>query len=375
MKRKKFRAILINKHTIIKFFLVILALGAGAFSFFSASHLAFSNAKNLESLARYSWEKSLPDIETNHTEWLDFFRYTAAKAAGLDFFSPQIYKIEPIKKAEALKYTPVSDNSAEAEKQPLSAYYDNIEEKTLATSASALSVDNKTSFTVDTKALLNAPLPITGKPKVLIVHTHTTESYTPSEKYNYTPETNARTKDTNFNVARVGEEFAASLREEGIDVIHDKSLNDYPSYNGSYAKSLALIESYLKKYPSIQIVIDIHRDSMTAQDGTKYKLLTEIDGQKAAQLMIISGTNEGGLTHPDWQENLKLTLKIQNQLSNDYNNLARPLSIRKERFNTHATKGSMLIEIGTDANTLDEAILSARLAAKSFAKVINTYTY
>lgn len=234
-------------------------------------------------------------------------------------------------------------------------------------------MDNHTSYDVDIQSLLDEPLNIAstpGEPFVLIVHTHTTESYTPSGQSFYSPEDSTRTQDPAYNVVRVGEELAAQLQAAGIQVIHDKSINDYPSYNGSYKKTLGVIDSYLEKYPSIQIVIDVHRDGMTKQDGTKLKLHADINGESSAQVMLVMGTDEGGLDHPDWRENLKLGLRIQDAMTADYPGLARPLGLQKERYNQHATRGSMILEVGTDGNTLEEAITAAKYTGMAMARVI-----
>ncbi len=378
MKQKKFHAVLISKSSIIKFFALILCIGAAVY-FSKHISLPCLNENNFSKIADIALDLSVPRAENQKLDLeFNFLAKTAVRAAGLEIFSPytsyENYTDAPSAPA-ALPYTPLADSPSPSPSAPPVTDNSNIVEKTFSGKYAAVSVDNKTNFTIDTSALLNAPVPIKqpgSDPLVLIVHTHSTESYTPSQNYNYTPTSNSRTTDKNYNIIRVGDEFEKGLRENGINVIHDTSLNDYPSYNGSYKKTLGVIEEYLKKYPSIQIVLDVHRDSMTASDGTKYKVSTEIDGKKCAQLMIVAGTSQGGLPHPDWRENLKLALKFQSKLNSDYNKIARPLSLRTERFNTHATKGSMIIEVGTDGNTLDEAILCASYASKSIADVIKS---
>lgn len=370
MKQKKFKAILINKYTIIKFFVYLLGAVFFAASVRFLPHLPSLSGEQIKNFASFALSASLPDVKKRNFILIQEY---AAKAAGLEIFAHQKSKTSAYDPYPDT-FIPVSEDDFK-EELPAPETDKNIKEKNIYGKSGTLTIDNKTSFNIDVDSLVNADVNLKaekGKPLVLIVHTHTTESYTPSEKYNYIPETNARTTNPNFNITQVGKEFAKGLEDAGINVIHDTSVNDYPSYNGSYTKTLSVIKSNLEKYPSIQIVIDIHRDSMTAADGTKYKVATDIDGVKTAQLMIIMGSSEGGLSHPEWQENLKLGLKLQKQLNSDYNNIARPFSIRKERFNTHATKGSMIVEVGTDANTLDEAILCAKYASKSFAKVIKS---
>ncbi len=372
--KRRFKAFIIEKTTILKFLLLILAICVLVSTykyikpFITISHESFFN------FSIFSIESTLPDTKNQGTfERIGFIKLVAAKASGLDFFdSRQSAPIQSL--STPIPYTPVTASEL---KESYTAPIDvgNIKEKENNFSYNSVAVDNKTSFNIDIDNLLNAPLSIKNSensPLVLVVHTHTTESYTPSEAYNYTPQSNWRTLDTNFNMIRVGEKFSETLSNCGINVLHDKSINDYPSYNGSYKKTLQIIEDYIKKYPSIQIVVDIHRDSITAADGTRYKVSTEVSNAKAAQVLLIVGTSEGGLSHPNWRENLKLGLKLQSKLNSTYSNIARPLSIRKERFNTHATIGSMLLEIGTDANTLDEALLSAEYSAKAFADVIKS---
>lgn len=236
-------------------------------------------------------------------------------------------------------------------------------------------MDNHTSYDIDIEEFLRAPLsikPEKGKPFVLIVHTHTTESYTPAGQTTYQDGDSTRTQDKSQNVVRVGDEVAAQLEAAGINVIHDTTINDYPEYNGSYTRTLKVIQSYLDKYPSIQVVIDVHRDGMMKADGTKLKVTADIDGQKTSQVMLYIGSDEGGLKHENWRENLKLGLRIQQSMSAQFPRLARPLNFVKERYNMHATPGSMILEVGSDGNTLEEACAAAKHAGKAIADVLGS---
>ncbi len=245
-----------------------------------------------------------------------------------------------------------------------------IEEKTISYktekgyyTADGVLVKNHTTYEFNPKQLLDEPLKFDFSgdgPKILIVHSHSSESYTATEKNYYVPSDPDRTEDKNYNIVRVGTEITKVLKENGINVIHDTTLHDYPSYNGSYRRSLSTVEEYLKKYPSIKIVLDIHRDAMVKSDGTKIKLVTDINGQKAAQIMLLSGSDQGGLDHPNWRENLKFAMKLQKSFDSMYPTLARPVSFTKERYNTHTTLASVIIEVGTTGNTLEEAIVSAK---------------
>jgi len=258
-------------------------------------------------------------------------------------------------------------------------YNDNVIESTITRtgesgykSVDGIFINNQTDAEFDIEKLMGKAekLKVKGsEPLVLVVHTHTSESYRPTSLYNYVPTDNDRTEDNRFNVVRVGEEFCKVLGDEKIPFIHDKSLNDYPSYNGSYQKTLGIIENYLKKYPSIKVVVDIHRDSIL-RDGKKLSLVFNHNNEKAAQVMLVVGTNKSGLNHPDWQYNLGFALKWQKAMLEIDPNLPRPVNLRKERFNGHVTKNAVILEVGTSANTLEEALVSARLSAKALANII-----
>lgn len=236
-------------------------------------------------------------------------------------------------------------------------------------------ISNETSYEVDGEALLQEkPSIVIGSegPQVLVVHTHGTEAYGREGSTVYDIEAGDRSEDPQKNVVRVGEVFCQVLEAKGIGVIHDKTLHDTPSFNGSYAHSLQSIEKYLKEYPSIGIVLDIHRDSIVYDDKTKAKPTTEIQGKKAAQLMFVVGTDQTGLENPNWRENLKHAVHFQKVIINRYPTLMRHINLRRERFNGHTTTASMIIEVGSGGNSLSEAIYGATLAGECVGDYINS---
>ena len=206
-------------------------------------------------------------------------------------------------------------------------------------------------------------------PQVLIIHTHATESYTMPAGSEYEASDTFRTTDTRCNMVRIGDEMEQVLTAAGIGVVHDRSLYDYPSYSGAYNRSLASIESYLQKYPSISFVLDVHRDAVQDANGQQFKLLCGED-KNAAQLEFVIGSNGGGLSHDLWRENLKLACAVQETLHADYPTLMRPITVRNSRYNQFKTTGSLLVEVGTAGNSLEEAVNGARLFAAGFAKTI-----
>lgn len=233
---------------------------------------------------------------------------------------------------------------------------------------------NETSYSVNIDEMLaRAPsidMSVSG-PKVLVIHTHATEAYAPEGSSVYDITASDRSQNLDENVVRVGKTLCNIFNSKGIATIHDTNLHDYPSFNGSYAHSLGAIEDYLKQYPSIQVVFDIHRDSIVYSDNTKAKPLTQINGKGAAQLMFVVGTDEKGLYHPDWRENLKTAIHFQNAINRKYPTLMRHINLRQERFNGHTTHGSMIIETGSSGNTLSEAEYGLSLAAECIAEYLN----
>lgn len=239
-----------------------------------------------------------------------------------------------------------------------------------------VSVKNSTSLSIDLKAeLLAGPsvrLLQTSEPQVLIMHTHTTECFMLDERDYYTDSDLSRTTDDAQNIVAVGEALRSGLQAKGIGVIHAAEKHDYPEYTGSYTRSAVTVKKYLEKYPSIKVVIDLHRDAIMDSAGTKTALVSEINGKKAAQLMIVAGCEAGDVTgYPDWRQNFRLAIKLQQSLEVMYPTLARPMLLTERKYNQHLTPGSLLIECGTDANTLEQAKYSATLLADSLALTLN----
>ena len=210
-------------------------------------------------------------------------------------------------------------------------------------------------------------------PQVLIIHTHATESYTMPAGAEYEASDTFRTTDTRCNMVRIGDEMAQVMSEAGLGVVHDRTLHDYPSYSGSYDRSLKAIEEYLQRYPTISFVLDVHRDAVQDANGQQFKLLCGED-KNAAQLEFVIGSNGGGLSHDLWRENLKLACAVQETLYAKYPTLMRPVTVRNSRYNQQVTTGSLLIEVGTAGNSLEEAVNGARLFAAGFAKTIQNGT-
>lgn len=238
--------------------------------------------------------------------------------------------------------------------------------------------DGNSNYDADIRTLINSnancKIEKNSDYQVLLVHTHTTEGYADSNKDWYNKNVEPRTTDKSESVVAVGDEIEAKLNAAGIKTLHVTTYHDYPEYTGAYDRARETIQSYLEKYPSIQMVIDVHRDSITQDDGTKIKPTVTINGKKAAQVMIISGCdNDGNLNFPGWQNNLIIATQLQKQLADDYEGLARPLYFAPFRYNMDLTPNSLLIEFGTDVNTLDEAKYSGQMVGEALVKVLENY--
>lgn len=248
--------------------------------------------------------------------------------------------------------------------------YPAMPDKNQISSSVGLKINNATEYNVDIDALCSEELNINADsdlPQVLVVHTHTTECYDGDAMSGETE----RSTDENVNVVAVGNEICNVLEANGIKTVHDTTYHDYPSYQGSYTRALGTIKSQLDNNPSIKAVLDVHRDAFVYSDGSKLRVACEENGVNTAQVMIVAGTDSMGLWHDNWRENLKFAAKIQNAAQIMYPGLMRPVNLRTERFNEHMTMGSLILEVGSNGNTLDEAKEGGRDVAYAIAAVLN----
>ena len=224
-------------------------------------------------------------------------------------------------------------------------------------------IKNETNFEL-TDEILNFDNLSIDKSNIIIFHTHTCESYTESEKFSYTPTGNFRTTDLKYSVARVGDELAKNLEKNNINVVHDKTYHDYPSYTGSYSRSLKTVTNLLNDTKA-DIIIDLHRDAIGSYSS--YAPTIKIGDDDCAQVMFVIGTNGGGLEHPNWKSNLKFAVKMQKKANDLYPNFFKPIILRNSRYNQHLGKAACIIEVGSTGNTLDQCLNSM----KYLAEVIN----
>lgn len=218
----------------------------------------------------------------------------------------------------------------------------------------------------DLGGLIQKPLgwDLSGEePAVLILHTHATESYTRSMGENYEESAAFRTLDEEYNMISVGDYLGKLLESAGIGVVHDRQLHDYPSYSGSYNHARKSMEAYLAEYPSIKLVLDLHRDASGDNDN-QMRTSATVDGVPSAQIMLVVGTDAAGLEHPNWEENLALGLKLHVQMERIAPGICRYVNLRGQRFNQDESPGALLVEVGAAGNTHAEALKATEVLAK-----------
>lgn len=229
-----------------------------------------------------------------------------------------------------------------------------------AEDADLVKIINTTSYQVDMEALLTKALDwklCSDEPTVLILHAHATESYAGTKNY--------RSEEESQNMLAIGDRLEDLLEKAGIGVIHDRTLHDAPSYNGSYASARTSMKEYLEKYPSIRLVLDLHRDAAEDAQGNQIGYTISTEQGEAAKMLMVVGTDAGGLTHPDWQENMALAVKLHTQLQKEHPGICRSLQIRTSRFNQDLSPGALLVEVGSAGNTQEEAMLAVEILAQA----------
>lgn len=282
-------------------------------------------------------------------------------------------------KEEQKENTVATTNTQEEEKteniskeQPLEKAETNVEtevqesdvKETYTSEYNGVKIKNETDYKL-TKEILTPDIDI-NKENILIFHTHTCESYTESEKYKYKQTGNYRTTDKNYTVVNVGRELDRQLQSYGYKVIHDETYHDYPSYSGSYSNSYKTVTNLLEENKDTDIVIDLHRDAIG--DNT-YAPTVKIGDEYAAQLMFVMGGNISK-EHPNWQQNLKFAVKIQEKANEMYPGLFKPIILRDASYNQQTAKAACIIEVGATGNTMEQALTSMKYLAKVISEAL-----
>ncbi len=237
-------------------------------------------------------------------------------------------------------------------------------------------INNKTGEKIDIAADLSGRLGFevtkSKEPQILIYHTHTTEAFMDDESQYYTDFDEPRTTDSEKNIVKIGEIIKEQLENAGYKVVHDKTIHDYPAFSGSYNRSADTVNKALKEYPSIKIAIDVHRDTITSGND-KIAPVVNVNGREAAQVMLVMGSQTGSVKdYPNWRQNLRLATKLQYIFESNYPQFARAMLLKSAKYNQHLTTGSILLEVGSDANTFEQAKYSAQLIGQSLTVLLNS---
>lgn len=221
----------------------------------------------------------------------------------------------------------------------------------------------------ESRIMPELPLKTDGSPMVLIYHTHTTESYVPEKTGRYDESFNFRTTEPDSNMVTVGDAIAEQLAAAGIGVIHAREIHDFPVWTGSYHNSAETVRQILAEYPSVCIALDIHRDAIS--DGkTVIAPVAEIDGRQSAQIMIISGCDDGTMGMPDYRRNFHFASRLQETAETMFPGLTRPILFDYRKYNQDLTAGSLLIEVGSQGNTIEEARYAGTLTGLALSETI-----
>lgn len=343
---------------------------ASAKTFLPESGLSINLTK--ESEEAKSKETTTNNDTTQKTTQAETEESTAAVGTSADntvFTETPEDILEIIKQAEAAAENDKKDAAISEYKFTTDGVTDSFEK---------VRVKNVNNTSIDIEALLKESLNLAvtqTEPSVLIFHTHTTETYQILDRNFYAVGFLSRTNDKGKNMVRVGQAIAEEIEAAGFTVIHDTEIHD-ATYNGAYDDSRAAVEKYLKKYPSLKIVLDIHRDAIQRSDGTKVKPTAQINEKKAAQIMIISGCQEEGNSvegFPNWKKNLVFAVQLQNKLEELFEGITRPLYFCPRKYNMDLTECSLLIEIGSDGNTLEEAVYTGKCLGVAVSKILEEY--
>lgn len=301
--------------------------------------------------------------ESINSEETNFFAFITTHLVNIDINNPFSFIKNQIPYLASVEIQPVI-KTHEKEEQPPNQREPNLEKTQQETENDEPEGNQQEDLKVDDKNNL---------PQVLIYHTHTTEAYSPTEKMVFNPAYRTfHTRDFDLTVVAVGEHLKKCLEEEyGIKVVHDKTIHDLPSYAFSYTNSLKTLDKNLKKFPSIKIAIDLHRDAPVPDPKRSREITTtKVKGKKVAKIMLVVGTDKL-FEHPNWKKNYKFALALQTQLNKTVPSLTRKIDIREERFNQHLLDKAVLIEVGSIGNTIHEAFRAAEYLADGIAQVVN----
>jgi len=380
-----FNVAVINLKTFIKHvirIIIAVAISAMIFVFFFKSASSFKYNFPVACVGLISNNLAISTIHEEENEDLKFGEILGSEFAVLG----EVKKLEEPKLEETIQA-----NSEEVEEKPQEAVVEKKQEETnqnidtgtiqplptevieannkkdvFTNTYGSVKIRNESKYEL-TEEMIAPFVDFNNKQDILIFHTHTCESYTPTENSNYVASGNFRTTDLNFSVAHVGEVLTNHLKSRGYNVTHDQTYHDYPAYTGSYNRSYSTVKKQLEGTWT-EFVIDLHRDALGS--SSSYAPAVKIGDEVAAQIMFVIGTDGGGLDHPNWLNNFKLAVKIQEKANELYPGLFKPIILRNSRYNQNLASGACIIEVGATGNTLEQCDISMKYLANVIAEVM-----
>lgn len=308
------------------------------------------------------------DYEIKDDNIIEIDNKYSSRSGGLRILEMELPDIEEKKQEDNEEENDIDTNTTDVDSNKENERKEGELKETYTNSYGSVKIKNDTDIEL-TESILKPDYNVKNSKDILIYHTHTCESYTQTEKNTYKASGNFRTTDLNYSVVRVGKKLETYLKKYKFNVVRNETKHDYPAYTGSYTRSLDTIQNMLKKNSSAEIVFDIHRDAIGSK--STYAPTVEINGEKVAQLMFVIGTNDGGGKHPNWKNNLKFAVKVQEKANEMYPGLFRNINLRSATFNQKVTNAASIIEVGATGNTLEEATLSMKYLAEILNEVLN----
>ena len=376
-----FNVAVINLKSLIKNMVKIIiavSLIAMIINFYIKKSLSFSYKFNVAYLNIISSNLAISSIYEEENEELGVYKILGEELAVFENIKDEkvvqtttteavLENTEPKQEAIVENLEIIEPTNLEIEKLPTEVIEANNKKDVFTHTYGSVKVKNESKYEL-TEEMLKPTVDFNNKQDILIFHTHTCESYTPTESKNYASSGNFRTTDLNFSVAHVGEVLTQHLTKKGYNVTHDKTYHDYPAYSGSYNRSYTTVKKLLSGDAWTEFVIDLHRDALgsTGEYGPTVKIGDEI----AAQLMFVMGTDGGGLNHPNWLNNFKLAIKIQEKANELYPGLFKPIILRNSRYNQNLASGACIIEVGATGNTLEQCEISMKYLSNVIAEVM-----
>jgi len=217
----------------------------------------------------------------------------------------------------------------------------------------------------------DAKSPDAAGKRILIYHTHTYEAYEQDPVKSYQQIERWRTMDADHNVIAVGKALAAQLTALGFRVTHDVTAFEPPTLDDAYTRSLSMLEARKANGEQYDLYIDLHRDAIAS--ASTIKRTVSIGGEEVARFMVLvgQGTTGGYVEKPNWTANRQIADRITAALNEQCDGLARDVKIKTGRFNQHIADCCVLIECGTNWNSLDEVLAGVPYLAQAISDALN----